>query len=957
MIHNNLLFFKVCKNKKQPIKNEKYGDITKLKPLNKINTNLYNVGISAGPNNLIILDIDTKDEGLIEWTQYKDKFGEPLTVCEKTPNSGYHYYFKHRSTNYTSEQIELIEKLKNKSKYRNGKGIDIRINNGYCVCEPSTIDDKKYEFIRHYNHYEILEMPLSLLEWLLEFENESIKNSFNNDLVIINDVIQLKELLKNFNNENSKEWFKITACIKNLLHPYNKLNKDELMRIWDEWSQGTEKYNKVNNYKIWENLNLNINFNYLICILNTKTTTKIKLLESIKHYEPITKDISNIKQLRMNNKYIFDKNYSDIQLTKELFNDNDTIIIESTTGTGKTSNTSNFIKQYIDENDENYKVLSIVSRKTLGEQHIESFKNINMISYEDNTKDIDDDNITICINSLLMYSRYTPSFFNNYIVYIDEISTFTRHLTHNNTLDKNLKLIYTTLMKIINNCKKLILTEALINDNVFNITEKRPNETKIFIKNTFQKYKGVKTIQYNDENKFLELIISKIKNGQYFLFGCDSCNIITTYYSECIKYSSNCILITADEKFKINNVNEQFKNKFVFYSPSITCGIDFSIIEPQDVILYIKGNTLEPCDSFQQLTRTRNIKTVHFYINEKTIFNNAEYKHIDECNEHFKNIASIHSTLSNLCITINEDDELKFNDNTFFKLFIYNEYLNDIYNTNKERHFKQILLNNGFNISCVNIKQELKKETKLKLKQVKDELQQKIFIEHIDEIKINETLEDKISFLKITSNEDKLKYYDVINDKFIKDSYLNLIRLFQTDESILNKLNSINKNSVDYKAIYSTYNKINLLRQLEKELNIETFEINKINEDKPIKINNELITKINTAFRTDQTPESFNEFIEYYISKLKHLTGNIEIIKGIKKQVNKKRGIHYSIINENLKFYFDLHYLSNPTRYNIKPSLLEKFKTEIKIMTDEEFNKVDDNNEEKDEEPIKGPLD
>ena len=106
--------------------------------------------------------------------------------------------------------------------------------------------------------------------------------------------------------------------------------------------------------------------------------------------------------------------------------------------------------------------------------------------------------------------------------------------------------------------------------------------------------------------------------------------------------------------------------------------------------------------------------------------------------------------------------------------------------------------------------------------------------------------------------------------------------MFQTDESILNKLNSINKNSVDYKAIYSTYNKINLLRQLEKELNIETFEINKINEDKPIKINNELITKINTAFRTDQTPESFNEFIEYYISKLKHLTGNIEIIKGTK---------------------------------------------------------------------------
>ena len=32
--------------------------------------------------------------------------------------------------------------------------------------------------------------------------------------------------------------------------------------------------------------------------------------------------------------------------------------------------------------------------------------------------------------------------------------------------------------------------------------------------------------------------------------------------------------------------------------------------------LYINGKTLEPCDSFQQATRTRNIKTLNYYINE-----------------------------------------------------------------------------------------------------------------------------------------------------------------------------------------------------------------------------------------------------------------------------------------------------------------------------------------------------
>ena len=35
-----------------------------------------------------------------------------------------------------------------------------------------------------------------------------------------------------------------------------------------------------------------------------------------------------------------------------------------------------------------------------------------------------------------------------------------------------------------------------------------------------------------------------------------------------------------------------FKNKFVFYSPSITFGIDFSIEEAQDVFIYITGRSI-----------------------------------------------------------------------------------------------------------------------------------------------------------------------------------------------------------------------------------------------------------------------------------------------------------------------------------------------------------------------------
>ena len=49
-----------------------------------------------------------------------------------------------------------------------------------------------------------------------------------------------------------------------------------------------------------------------------------------------------------------------------------------------------------------------------------------------------------------------------------------------------------------------------------------------------------------------------------------------------------------------------------------------------------------------------------------------------------------------MCYIIDENDDYKFNENMFFKLFVYNEYLTDIYKTNKEYHFRQILKENGY---------------------------------------------------------------------------------------------------------------------------------------------------------------------------------------------------------------------------------------------------------------------
>ena len=70
----------------------------------------------------------------------------------------------------------------------------------------------------------------------------------------------------------------------------------------------------------------------------------------------------------MNNNYMFDNNYNNIQFTKDIFNNNDTIIIKADTGVGTTTAVAEHLK------DSNKKIISIIPRISLANQHKDSFK-------------------------------------------------------------------------------------------------------------------------------------------------------------------------------------------------------------------------------------------------------------------------------------------------------------------------------------------------------------------------------------------------------------------------------------------------------------------------------------------------------------------------------------------------------------------------------------------------------
>ena len=108
---------------------------------------------------------------------------------------------------------------------------------------------------------------------------------------------------------------------------------------------------------------------------------------------------------------------------------------------------------------------------------------------------------------------------------------------------------------------------------------------------------------------------------------------------------------------------------------------------------------------FQQLTRCRNIKNVYYY--GEPINNDSKYINLKEVEEkhirYIENNNSINDDINSksildVCTVMNEQDDILFYKNSFFNLYCYNEYVKDIYNTNKIKHFELILESQGFDL-------------------------------------------------------------------------------------------------------------------------------------------------------------------------------------------------------------------------------------------------------------------
>ena len=675
-------------------------------------------------------------------------------------------------------------------------------------------------------------------------------------------------------------------------------------------------------------------------------------------------------------------NQKKVDIDLKYFLKNDIIIISSGTATGKTKDVAKKIKDIL-KHCPGCHVLSIVNLISLALEQLSTFSKEGFSTIRNYQKvdfkhfyNVNNKDLVICINSLEKIYKLDDEYFSNTILYIDEVNNLIETLTHNKTLDSCLNIIYACLIKLIKNAKKIILSDATINQNTLNLLLSRTSNNKtILIKNIHKKYDGINAIKYNDANDFLQSLKTKIRNKEYFLFGCDICSKITSFYSDLInefpEQQADFILITSKTNFYITDADSQFKNKYVFYSPSITTGVSFVYAEmPQTQYIYISGQSVNPIGIYQMASRTRNMKELIYYCEDITP-QKMKYQQQEELEITYKKLIETNEKILRLSQSINKYDETEIVENTYFKLFCYNDFLADIFKTGFLQHFQNILVNNGFGMSEVGETKNLNYSTKRKQKVLMDVIRDKEirqFIEHVHEKEKQTEDEDtkgtileivrpefnyelflkRHEILGLQTEEDILKYQVLLQEEHSLTNLFNFQKLFRTDEYINEKISKNIQNCQKVKNLSNTYTKINLLRLFEKVYNIDRLDFNFTNISLVNNLTYDEIKLITNVYRSTKTDLSTIEnIIKLYINMITNICGDLPIVISSRKG---KKNIRVYTINTELLFdLITLTKLKNPYLKNYNKELIKKF-TEIepdieppeKCETPEEFIEVEE---------------
>jgi hypothetical protein len=245
MIGEGLAVFPCYKNKRPRTKRGFYDSTTEIDQArayflnHKINDEYIGIRTGSASGGIVVIDIDVGKNGdirtageIIEYIQ--EAYGPlPDTLTVNTPSGGRHLY-------YHSPQA-----LKTASRFIPGDpiGIDCRAEGGYVIAP----DEENYFTDGDFTVKDCTTIP----EWIIKLlsKTRELTNSSNikytGKIPLIPEMAQeIAAALEHLDYDNRDVWIAQGFALKSL-------DSDDARRLWDEWSQKSEKYDSIDQDTKW----------------------------------------------------------------------------------------------------------------------------------------------------------------------------------------------------------------------------------------------------------------------------------------------------------------------------------------------------------------------------------------------------------------------------------------------------------------------------------------------------------------------------------------------------------------------------------------------------------------------------------------------------------------------------------------------------------------------------------
>jgi hypothetical protein len=281
--------------------------------------------------------------------------------------------------------------------------------------------------------------------------------------------------------------------------------------------------------------------------------------------------------------------------------------------------------------------------------------------------------------------------YKNAIVVLDEVNSLLSHL-RSPTMNKKRRETYLYLVELIRNSKYVISMDCDLSDWNITFLQEIAKDDYIVYHNTIKNKTGTTAIIYDCPQTMIDIMLEQLTSKTPFIACFDSLkqmNNIIHFLSNYGFSKHNWLIYSSEVDYKLIDTKDWI-DKFVFFTPSIIYGIDFSH-KSVDVFSFTYKSHLNSLEIYQMISRARIQNKVHIYCNQRETY--IKYKTIDDV------IAETEMYEKNISILIpSYKNYIDIDDKPYRTMFYNHKYIDSIFKTNIKGYLINMLYDKGYDV-------------------------------------------------------------------------------------------------------------------------------------------------------------------------------------------------------------------------------------------------------------------